>query len=90
MTCAPQLELPEGSEDIRIFIKEGTLMKVCRKEPKPRYFVLFDNMLIYGESGVLSYSIHRILELSKTSVKDVEDSSGASINNLDDTYHIYI
>jgi FYVE/RhoGEF/PH domain-containing protein 5/6 len=70
-----ELELPEGSEDIRIFIKEGTLMKVCRKEPKPRYFVLFEDLLVYGESGVLSYSIHRCLDLAKTSVKDVEDSS---------------
>lgn len=32
----------------RILIKEGPLMKVCRKIPKKRYFFLFDDVLVYA------------------------------------------
>ncbi|XP_065190028.1 nucleolar protein dao-5-like [Sycon ciliatum] len=41
-----------GGEELlvagRIFVREGTLLKVCRKGPKPRQFFLFNDILIYG------------------------------------------
>jgi len=36
------------SEPQRLFVKDGTLLKVCRKAPKPRYFCLFNDLLIYA------------------------------------------
>ena len=32
----------------RHFVKEGILMKQCRKTSKPRYFYLFNDMIVYG------------------------------------------
>jgi FYVE/RhoGEF/PH domain-containing protein 5/6 len=59
----------------REFVKEGMLMKVCRKEPKPRHFVLCNDILIYGKKGTLHpYELNRILELDKITIKDVPDN----------------
>jgi len=33
----------------RVFIHHGELTKLCRKEPKSRYFLLFNDALLYGE-----------------------------------------
>ena len=33
----------------RIFIREGTLLKVCRRGPKPRHFFLFNDVLVRKE-----------------------------------------
>ena len=33
----------------RIFIREGTLLKVCRRCPKPRHFFLFNDVLVIKE-----------------------------------------
>ncbi|XP_062519706.1 uncharacterized protein LOC134194766 isoform X2 [Corticium candelabrum] len=53
----------------RIFVREGTLMKVCRKGPKPRQFFLFNDVLVYGT--ILSrghYAQQHILSLDQMSV----------------------
>jgi hypothetical protein len=53
----------------RIFVREGTLMKVCRKGPKPRHFFLFNDVLVYGT--ILSkghYAQQHVLSLDQMSV----------------------
>ncbi|XP_065838573.1 uncharacterized protein [Oscarella lobularis] len=53
----------------RIFIREGTLLKVCRRGPKPRHFFLFNDVLVYGT--VLSrghYAQQHVLTLDQMSV----------------------
>lgn len=32
----------------RYFVREGSLIKLCRKIPKSRFFVLFNDALMYG------------------------------------------
>ena len=34
----------------RIYVKDGCLQKICRKETKPRWFFLFNDILIYGKA----------------------------------------
>lgn len=60
----------------RIFIKEGNLMKVCRKESKQRYFVFLSDILIYGNKGTLNYELHRVLDVSFLTIKDIQDTNG--------------
>jgi hypothetical protein len=36
----------------RVLVGEGVLMKMCRKKPKPRYFFLLNDILVYGTSLV--------------------------------------
>lgn len=59
----------------RIFIREGSLMKVCRKVSKRRYFILFNDSVIYCSTidAVGKYKFHRSLNLLHGKVKDVQD-----------------
>eukprot|EP00118_Oscarella_pearsei_P003101 m.12933 g.12933 ORF g.12933 m.12933 type:complete len:598 (+) comp24408_c0_seq1:59-1852(+) len=53
----------------RIFIREGTLLKICRKGPKPRQFFLFNDVLVYGT--ILSkghYAQQHVLTLDQMTV----------------------
>ncbi|GAM28971.1 hypothetical protein SAMD00019534_121470 [Acytostelium subglobosum LB1] len=43
---------PKIITDTRVFVREGSMMKVCRKVPKPRWFFLFSDCLIYTSKGV--------------------------------------
>lgn len=67
----------------RQLLHEGPLMKVCRKEPKPRYFVLLSDLLLYGTAPDVpaaadegspppapKVSVHACLELERTSVEE--------------------
>jgi len=58
----------------RIFIAEGTLVKQCRKDRKPREFYLFNDMLIYGFSGPTNYVVSGQMKLSSLSVMDIPDT----------------
>lgn len=51
------------SEPQRLFVKEGTLLKVCRKAPKPRYFCLFNDLLIYATPNPTSLTGKASLEI---------------------------
>ena len=84
----------------RVFIKEGSLLKVCRKENKLRHFFLFSDVLVYASTVTgnsrqstavtsmermtnpnagglvgVKFLFHRMLDLSKTRVKDLEDTT---------------
>ena len=41
ITCVQILQVPG-----RVFVREGTLVKVCRKGPKKRQFFLFNDVLV--------------------------------------------
>ncbi|KAL7722684.1 Rho/RAC guanine nucleotide exchange factor [Entamoeba marina] len=60
----------------RYFIKEGYLTKQCRKTPKPRYFYLFNDQLLYGAeySGIVTVSDDRILTILDCIITDIPDS----------------
>ena len=55
----------------RKFIREGVLVKLCRREPKRRYFILFNDLLIYATVNSESsntFTFHRHFELSQVRV----------------------
>jgi len=59
----------------RKLLKEGILMKVCRKENKPRIFFLFSDVLVYGDIiGTGSYKHHLTLKLEIVHAKIQEDT----------------
>lgn len=60
----------------RVFVREGSLVKVCRKILKKRWFVLFNDALMYGRKDDSSPKVkfHRLINLnSSSSVKDIPD-----------------
>ena len=63
----------------RIFIREGVLVKMCRREPKRRYFFLFNDLLVYctvNEGEKNTYTFHRAIGLGQLRVDDIPDNSG--------------
>eukprot|EP00735_Rhodelphis_limneticus_P014967 TRINITY_DN908_c0_g1::TRINITY_DN908_c0_g1_i2::g.16091::m.16091 TRINITY_DN908_c0_g1::TRINITY_DN908_c0_g1_i2::g.16091 ORF type:complete len:664 (-),score=187.68,sp/Q69ZL1/FGD6_MOUSE/31.84/3e-51,sp/Q69ZL1/FGD6_MOUSE/28.76/7e-21,sp/Q69ZL1/FGD6_MOUSE/43.48/4e-10,FYVE/PF01363.16/1.7e-18,FYVE/PF01363.16/4.2e-14,FYVE/PF01363.16/1.1e-20,RhoGEF/PF00621.15/2.3e-35,RhoGEF/PF00621.15/4e+03,PH/PF00169.24/1e-06,PH/PF00169.24/0.0063,FYVE_2/PF02318.11/0.02,FYVE_2/PF02318.11/0.0019,FYVE_2/PF02318.11/0.00011,zf-B_ len=56
----------------RKFLKEGELLKVCRRTNKPFYFHLFNDTLIYSEKIKDTFLFHRALQV--TAVDDVHDT----------------
>ncbi|MDP2436310.1 MAG: FYVE zinc finger domain-containing protein [archaeon] len=71
--------VPELLAPKRFLIREGTLMKVCRKEPKPRQFFLLNDNLIYATQQLTPtptggrYRFHQMLPLQYTTVVDIPD-----------------
>ena len=61
----------------RAFIKEGSLVKICRKSPKPRHFFLFSDCIVYTkriEAVGTMYMFHRMIMLNSSGgVKRVDD-----------------
>ena len=41
-------------ENERFYVKDGMLQKVCRKAPKPRWFFLFNDVLVYATPSLTS------------------------------------
>jgi len=59
----------------RKLMAKGIHQKVCRKKNKPRIFVLFDDILVYGDYiSDKSYKKQRILPLETMSIADVADT----------------
>ncbi|XP_045165344.2 protein piccolo-like isoform X2 [Mercenaria mercenaria] len=48
----------------RIFLKEGELMKLSRKEMQPRYFFLFNDVLLYTTPVATGYRLNNVLPLA--------------------------
>ncbi|KYR00698.1 pleckstrin (PH) domain-containing protein [Tieghemostelium lacteum] len=65
---------------LRTFIKEGYLTKICRKEPKKRWFILFSDALLYGTKietvGTMDpiYKFHRLLPLTNSKLNNLQDN----------------
>ncbi|XP_052249054.1 uncharacterized protein LOC127856886 isoform X3 [Dreissena polymorpha] len=48
----------------RLFLKEGELMKLSRKEMQPRYFFLFNDVLLYTTPVATGYRLNNALPLT--------------------------
>lgn len=59
----------------RVFLKEGELMKLSRKEMQPRYFFLFNDVLLYTTPVATGYRLNNVLPLAgmKVSVASQDD-----------------
>ncbi len=64
----------------RALVGEGVLIKECRKKPKPRYFFLFNDILVYGTSVInkKKYINQHIIPLNNLQIKSINDSSNPS------------
>lgn len=75
---------PPISQDLtnpyRWFVRGGDLIKLCRKIPKPRYFVLFSDALLYGvREDAKHVKFHRMIPLSSgNTVKHIPDQKGGT------------
>ena len=54
----------------RVLVGEGVLTKGCRKEPKPRQFFLFNDILVYGNIIInkKKYNKQHIIPLDEVKV----------------------
>lgn len=60
-------------EPHRIFVLQGILTKVCRKQPKKFMFFLFSDVLLYADSALGDrYKVHHVFYLSKCRFIDKE------------------
>jgi len=71
----------------RAYVREGYLIKLCRKIPKKRWFVLFNDALMYGakekDERDAKVKFHRLITLSSNSrVKDIPDKTGSTPNGF--------
>jgi hypothetical protein len=78
MNCPPLVE-PH-----RKYIRDGILIKICRKERKRRWFVLFNDILIYGVPLAFPadrYMLSQKVELVNTRFEDIPDDPSKQITN---------
>ncbi len=62
------------SVDTRLYVRDGTLTKVCRKQDKERWFVLFSDILIYAAFDPTKLSMkHEVLLLDRTAISDYSE-----------------
>lgn len=78
-------EVKDLITESRYYIYEGPLYKVCRRKNKRFYFVLFNDLLIYGNVAMgddwkqpKSVDYHRSIDLiqSKATIVETEDTEG--------------
>eukprot|EP01090_Pellita_catalonica_P015405 TRINITY_DN4177_c0_g1_i1.p1 TRINITY_DN4177_c0_g1~~TRINITY_DN4177_c0_g1_i1.p1 ORF type:complete len:1133 (+),score=222.54 TRINITY_DN4177_c0_g1_i1:341-3400(+) len=77
----------------RLYVREGSLVKICRKVPKKRWFWLFNDSLLYGsvvvtqskkttkhktEGGIQLYTFHRLIPFDR----------GCKVSSINDTVAI--
>eukprot|EP01103_Thecamoeba_quadrilineata_P000487 TRINITY_DN1041_c0_g1_i1.p1 TRINITY_DN1041_c0_g1~~TRINITY_DN1041_c0_g1_i1.p1 ORF type:complete len:864 (+),score=169.79 TRINITY_DN1041_c0_g1_i1:34-2625(+) len=64
----------------RLYIKDGPLIKICRKTPKPRWFFLFNDVLIYSSpisvAGTNRYIFHSEIRLEDLTIDDFPQKEG--------------
>lgn len=67
----------------RALVGEGVLIKECRKKPKPRYFFLFNDILVYGTSVMSKkkYVNQHVINLNNVQIKSIPDSSNPKLKN---------
>ena len=69
-------------EPHRVFVREGTLTKVCRSSRKARKFFLFNDILVYASAAVGSkHLFHGALDLVSLRVEEVADSESKKLAN---------
>ena len=79
----------------RVLVGEGVLTKGCRKEPKPRQFFLFNDILVYGNIVIhkKKYNKQHIIPLEEVKVQNLEDegefSNGWLIYTRNKSFPVY-
>ncbi|XP_061078581.1 pleckstrin homology domain-containing family F member 2-like [Conger conger] len=60
----------------RVLVGEGCLTKLCRRNPQPRVFFLFNDILVYGSIIVQDrrYTGQKVIQLEDLMVESLEDS----------------
>ena len=68
----------------RAFLRDGMLVKICRKSPKPRHFFLFTDCMVYTKriEAVGTVDVfHRMIMLAGARVLDVSDRAPAGASH---------
>eukprot|EP01098_Paradermamoeba_levis_P004516 TRINITY_DN1931_c0_g1_i1.p1 TRINITY_DN1931_c0_g1~~TRINITY_DN1931_c0_g1_i1.p1 ORF type:complete len:185 (-),score=53.69 TRINITY_DN1931_c0_g1_i1:294-848(-) len=74
MMKSPTFQNLQLVEPHRKFIKQGPLMKVCRKAIKQRWVFLFNDLLVYCTDNPFGGYLHHLsIKLFKTKIEDVPD-----------------
>ena len=87
----------------RKYVRDGVLQKLCRKEIKPRFFFLFNDVLVYGsKTATGALGSQHVIKLSEMSVNEsctYTDKSITSeitglphafqINSPEKSFHVY-
>ncbi|XP_006008746.1 pleckstrin homology domain-containing family F member 1 [Latimeria chalumnae] len=60
----------------RVLVGEGILTKVCRREPKPKVFFLFNDILVYGSIVInkKKYNSQHIIPLEHVTLENLPDT----------------
>lgn len=68
----------------RALVGEGVLIKECRKKPKPRYFFLFNDILVYGTIVInkKKYISQHIIPLKNVQIKSINDTDNPSLFHI--------
>jgi FYVE/RhoGEF/PH domain-containing protein 5/6 len=79
------------SVDSRLYVRDGTLTKVCRKQDKERWFVLFSDILIYAAFDPTKLSLkNEVLRLDRTAISDCKEPDNAfSIRSEQKSFIVY-
>ncbi|RNA14721.1 pleckstrin homology domain-containing family F member 2 [Brachionus plicatilis] len=67
----------------RALVGEGVLIKECRKKPKPRYFFLFNDVLVYATIVInkKKYINQHVIPLKDVQIKSINDSENPKLKN---------
>ncbi|ELP89058.1 Rho/RAC guanine nucleotide exchange factor, putative [Entamoeba invadens IP1] len=76
-------------EPQRYFIKEGNLRKVCRKKIKPRHFILFNDIFLYGMGDEAATKVSQVTEVFSVFVKDVPQQNAFEILTDQKSFVVY-
>jgi len=79
----------------RTYIRDGQLIKICRKTPKPRQFFLFNDVLVYAQlCPNKKYILSRMLKLVDIRIRDIPDSTTYSnafeITSPEKSFIVYV
>jgi len=84
-------KIPTIVDPNRKFVREGVLVKMCRRVPKRRYFFLFSDLLVYGTvnessmgTGKTTYTFHRAVNLHDVKIENLPDTE----DNLSNAFQI--
>lgn len=67
----------------RALVGEGVLIKMCRKKPKPRYFFLFNDILLYGTIMMQKkkYVNPHVTSLDNIQIQAISDGDDPKLKN---------